>query len=251
MPERLSLLSLSERTLAARQKKKEADMVEMLLQDERVERLRSLQVGEEWIRMIVEGKPEQLESFCQPAVVSQILTPRRYLNLENAADLAARFRQWFGNYREIQVEESRVELVGERLGIFYRFLLREPEGWSMIAQQLFCTMQEGRVANLHLVCSGFQAVALGEQAEGKPSQERDALLEMHSGQAANGSTCSLLTPAIKAKLREMQSGQVLEVHVDDPSAREDIEAWCRLSGNLLLKMDEDGGAELRFFVQKK
>ncbi len=61
----------------------------------------------------------------------------------------------------------------------------------------------------------------------------------------------MLTPAIKSKLREMDSGQVLEVRVDDPTAREDIEAWCRLSGNLLLKMDQVEGPELRFFVQKK
>jgi tRNA 2-thiouridine synthesizing protein A len=233
-------------------------MVEMQLEDERVEHLHSLQVGEEWIRLIVEGKPENVESYCQPQVISQILTPKRFLNLDNATDLAARFRQWFGGYRDFQVEESRVELVGERLGIFYRFLLREPEGWSRIAQQLFCTMQEGRVANLHLVCSGFQPVVLNELAapgnvalEKENPPERDALLEIHSEKGANGSTCALLTPAIKSKLREMQSGQVLEVRADDPTAREDIEAWCRLSGNLLLKMDEDGGADLRFFVQKK
>ncbi len=61
----------------------------------------------------------------------------------------------------------------------------------------------------------------------------------------------MLTPAIKSKLREMHSGQVLEVRVDDPAAREDIEAWCRLSGNPLLKMNEAEGPELRFFVMKK
>ena len=81
--------------------------------------------------------------------------------------------------------------------------------------------------------------------------ERDALLEIYTGAGESGSTCALLTPAIKAKLREMQSGQVLEVRVDDPTARGDIEAWCRLSGNLLLQMNEEVGQELRFFVRKK
>ena len=56
---------------------------------------------------------------------------------------------------------------------------------------------------------------------------------------------------IKSKLREMQAGQVLEVRVDDPSARGDIEAWSRLSGNVLLKVIDNEGPELRFFVKKK
>ncbi len=121
-------------------------MVEMQLENERVERLRVRQVGEDWIRAITDGALERLESYCQPEVVSQLLTPKRYLNFENVTDLEAKVRQWFGQYSHIQVEDSRVELVGERLGIFYRFLLPEQEGWSRIEQQLFCTLQDGRIA---------------------------------------------------------------------------------------------------------
>ena len=80
--------------------------------------------------------------------------------------------------------------------------------------------------------------------------QADALLEMLNPEAVPGSTCALLTPAIKAKLRELHSGQVLEVHVDDPSAAEDVAAWSRLSGHPLLAMDARGG-RLRFFIQKK
>jgi tRNA 2-thiouridine synthesizing protein A len=81
--------------------------------------------------------------------------------------------------------------------------------------------------------------------------ERDELLELYTEASDAGSTCSLLTPMIRSKLREMQSGQVLEVRVDDPSARGDIEAWCRLSGNMLLKVIHGEGQALRFFVEKK
>ena len=78
-----------------------------------------------------------------------------------------------------------------------------------------------------------------------------ALLEMKAESESTGSTCALLTPAIKAKLREMDSGQVLEVRVNDPTAREDVTAWCRLSGNELLAMMDEGQRELRFFLRKK
>lgn len=83
------------------------------------------------------------------------------------------------------------------------------------------------------------------------SVERDELLEFHTEAADMGSTCAVLTPAIKSKLCEMSSGQILEVRVDDPSARSDIEAWCRLTGNALLKVIPDENQTVRFFVKKK
>ncbi len=80
--------------------------------------------------------------------------------------------------------------------------------------------------------------------------ERDELLEFHTEASDIGSTCAVLTPAIKSKLREMSSGQILEVRVDDLTARGDIEAWCRLSGNVLLKVIHGENQALRFFVRK-
>lgn len=78
----------------------------------------------------------------------------------------------------------------------------------------------------------------------------DALLEMLDTSQAQGTTCALLTPAIKARLREMLPGQLLEVRVDDPLAREDIAAWCRLTGHELLAAVEEG-PQLRAFLRKK
>ena len=78
-----------------------------------------------------------------------------------------------------------------------------------------------------------------------------ALLQMKAESENLGSTCALLTPAIKTKLRELESGQVLEVRVNDSTAREDIAAWCRLSGNELLAMMDEGHRGLRFFLKKK
>jgi len=81
--------------------------------------------------------------------------------------------------------------------------------------------------------------------------EAQALLTMKSETESSGSTCALLTPAIKSRLKELASGQVLEVRVNDTTAREDIAAWCRLSGNELLSMMDDGPQGLRFFLRKK
>lgn len=79
----------------------------------------------------------------------------------------------------------------------------------------------------------------------------DAVLEMLNTAATPGTTCAVLTPTIKAKLQELSAGQVLEVRVDDPTAREDIASWSRLTGHTLLAMVEEGSDELRCFLRKK
>jgi TusA-related sulfurtransferase len=79
----------------------------------------------------------------------------------------------------------------------------------------------------------------------------DALLDMTQVTAAQGAMCALLTPAIKSKFQEMQGGQLLEVCVNDPTAREDIASWCRLSGHELLAEIEESPQLLRVFIRKR
>jgi tRNA 2-thiouridine synthesizing protein A len=81
--------------------------------------------------------------------------------------------------------------------------------------------------------------------------EPDAVLEWAEMAPADGTVCALLTPAIKAKLRELAPGQVLEVRVSDLTAREDIASWCRMAGHDLLAMTEEPSHQLRAYLRKK
>lgn len=78
----------------------------------------------------------------------------------------------------------------------------------------------------------------------------DAILEMLETGPASGAVCALLTPSIKARLKELEPGQVLLIRVDDQSARLDIQAWCDLTGNTLQATSEEGGI-LSFFIKKQ
>ena len=224
-----------------------------------------LRLGEDWIEALVEKDFQRLAGYCHPNVISRLMTPRRMDTLENAADLSAKVQGWFQECASIQKEQVRVTLVGEKLAIFYR-LNFEKEGTQRTAeQQIYCTLRDGLVENLSLLCSGFQPVQTptgnsNSQAvkvdtsqspvTAQPAVPADALLEMNFS-AGSESVCSILTPSIKRKLGEINSGQVLEVRVDDPSARQDIEAWCRLSGNSLLKMEQGPEQQLHFYLIKK
>lgn len=80
--------------------------------------------------------------------------------------------------------------------------------------------------------------------EGVPPGETEML-------DAEGATCATLTPLIRARMRELESGEVLEVRTDDASARVDIPAWSRLTGTELVSTVEIDAAHTRFYLRKK
>ena len=62
--------------------------------------------------------------------------------------------------------------------------------------------------------------------------------------------CGDLTPLIRGRLRELQSGQVLEVISEEPAAHEGIPAWSRMTGNELIGTVRESSRS-RFFNRKK
>jgi TusA-related sulfurtransferase len=56
---------------------------------------------------------------------------------------------------------------------------------------------------------------------------------------APGMACIDLTPLIAKTMRDLQPGEVIEVHTDDPAARVGVPAWCRLTGNQLVQTSAD------------
>jgi TusA-related sulfurtransferase len=68
---------------------------------------------------------------------------------------------------------------------------------------------------------------------------------------AAGETCATLTPLIRATMRTLDSGQVVEVRTDDPAAREGVPAWSRLTGNELVLTVQEDAEQTRFYLRKK
>ena len=76
-------------------------------------------------------------------------------------------------------------------------------------------------------------------------------MEANKNLKALGMACVDLTPAIKKALTDLQQKEILEVVCDDPTAKEGIPAWCRITGNPLLDYKENNINELVFYIQKK
>jgi len=66
-----------------------------------------------------------------------------------------------------------------------------------------------------------------------------------------GQSCSTLTPLIAARMRELTSGQVLEIISDDPTARSGLASWSRLTGNPIVAIVDDGPGRTRYYLRRK
>lgn len=68
---------------------------------------------------------------------------------------------------------------------------------------------------------------------------------------AYGMSCGVLEPLLWKHMRELESGQVLEVRSDEPAAREGVPSWSWLTGNPIVATIEEGARHTRFYLRKK
>jgi tRNA 2-thiouridine synthesizing protein A len=66
-----------------------------------------------------------------------------------------------------------------------------------------------------------------------------------------GQACATLTPIIASRIRQLLSGQVLEVISDDPTARSGLASWSRLTGNPIVAIIEDEPGRTRYYLRRK
>jgi len=65
-----------------------------------------------------------------------------------------------------------------------------------------------------------------------------------------GLKCPMPILKTKKALAEMGSGEILEIHATDPAAKDDLAAFARQTGHVLLQIREAAG-QLIFYLQRK
>lgn len=64
-----------------------------------------------------------------------------------------------------------------------------------------------------------------------------------------GQLCPMPIAFLAKNMRDMKTGQILEIHADDEGAHADIPAWCRQTENEFLG-EEDAGEYFKYLVKK-
>jgi len=64
-----------------------------------------------------------------------------------------------------------------------------------------------------------------------------------------GLYCPMPIVKTSQEVKKMKIGEVLEVIADDKGIKQDMNAWCKTTGNECLGMEEQG-AEIKVYVKK-
>jgi tRNA 2-thiouridine synthesizing protein A len=65
-----------------------------------------------------------------------------------------------------------------------------------------------------------------------------------------GLLCPMPIVKTSAKMKELEPGQILEVLSTDEGIKEDMPAWCKVTGNEFLGIEQDGEI-YKVYVKKK
>ncbi|HMD90026.1 MAG TPA: sulfurtransferase TusA family protein [Anaerolineaceae bacterium] len=199
-------------------------------------------LGKTFIEALAGQNFEGVRQLFQPEVRFRALVPSGDRQGKTDIEAAGWLEKWFGNYDTLQVQQSSVEMMADRLYLDYRFRLHNQEkNWQVIQQHAYCVVQAGQIADMWLVCSGFRPDLENsrsfEEAGRQAPQSRlggDAFYDAGDRGCSEGPMDD-----IAAIMRRLQPKQTLEIYASDPSVARDLPAWCRLSGNEFVKQAEN------------
>ncbi|MBN9654522.1 hypothetical protein GLW00_01165 [Halobacillus litoralis] len=66
---------------------------------------------------------------------------------------------------------------------------------------------------------------------------------------AKGLACPMPIVKTKKAMKDIEAGEVLEIHATDQGAKADLTAWAKSGGHELLQTEEDNGV-FKFWIKK-
>jgi TusA-related sulfurtransferase len=225
-----SLLYYPKKINVANRKERKAMMSCDVMADKK-----AIALGQFFLESLAAQDFDQLEALLAPQVHFRALLPSRTCE-ENTAEAAIGwFRHWFGEVDTLQIVQSTADQVVDRLSLRYRLRLHDTaDGWQIIEQQAYCDVQNGRIADMWLLCSGFRSDPKILTQTSQAHFNADAFYDAGEKGCTDGPL-----EEIAGLMRKMSSGQTLEVHAAAPSVTADLPAWCRMAGHELIEREEE------------
>ncbi len=107
-----------------------------------------------------------------------------------AAAIAHRFAVWFGETEEFELVDAGAGEVGGRLHLYWRLRLRAERlgpGWFTVEQLCYAdTGEDGRIAQLDLLCTGYRPERGAGAARGRARSAGAGQPERGGGEAEPG-----------------------------------------------------------------
>lgn len=85
------------------------------------------------------------------------LLPTGPMEVHGRDEVVGTFREWFGGFASVALDDHAGDDVGDRLLVHYRLLFGTDDGPKVLTQTWVCTVAaDGRLARVDLVCSGYR-----------------------------------------------------------------------------------------------
>ncbi len=215
------------------------------------------------VAALADADEDALRGMLDEQVRLRALLPRRSVDVAGRTAVVDEMLGWFDDVPSVVAVATTIDTVGDLVHATYRFALRGLAIEHVVEQSAFVAVADGRITLFRLVCSGFRpafepgpppdAAVRGDPRAADHRPDRHSRAEEAAPRAvrrldALGQGCATLTPLIAGALRELGTGDVIEVVTDDPAARDGIAAWSRLTGHAVVAT-ADGDAGLHVFLR--
>ena len=117
-----------------------------------------LTIGQQFIDALIKQDFNHFRMLFSPQIRFRALVPRRICEGKSADEAIDWLHRWFGDADEIQVQRFNSEKVFDRLYLTYRLSVHDViNGWRVIEQQMYGTVQNNLISDLWLICTGFHS----------------------------------------------------------------------------------------------
>jgi ketosteroid isomerase-like protein len=115
-----------------------------------------LEVGRRFLAALASRDYDGLEACFQDHVNFRALVPSGLREGIGPQVTVAWLRRWFEDADLFDMQKMNVDVVVDRLHITYRIRLRKEGLTQIIEQQAYCSVNDGHITDMKLLCSGFR-----------------------------------------------------------------------------------------------
>ena len=117
-------------------------------------------VASELIEAIAAQDWGRLQACFAPEVQFRALIPPGVRERFGAAATAELIGAWFGDADPLELVDSQIDAVGDRVHVSYRFHAIEEGKSYLVEQHLYCVVGSDGIESVNLLCSGFRPAAV-------------------------------------------------------------------------------------------
>lgn len=200
-----------------------------------------LSVARSLVAAIAARNYKEIFSTFSPDARLRYLIPRGSGEVAGAADVAAKYLEWFGDADNLDVERTFVEPLADRVSVLYRFRLHEADREEVIEQQVFLEVGGQRITAVDLLCSGFRPIGEEDHTTASGSHHYDA----GTKGCADG-----MAQEFRSRISAIPIGDLLVIETSDPAAKEDLPPLARMMGHKLHSIEPAANGRLLITVER-